>query len=678
MLANLANVYYATPGSATSAMRSAIDVLNEDLLEQNLQLAHQGKQIIGLLTMTVLRGNRLYLAQSGPLQAFLMQSGNVRHMFDPEDAGRGLGLSKIAQIRFYQSEISAGNRIMITPLPPQSWDIHSMRTHGSLPIGSFYQRLMALSGMELDAVLVEFKPGKGVVEAINPEDLPKPDETPDDAQVDIPQAEKELIIEEIVSAPPVEEEPELVEPISETISTAPLESPEEIRVPKPEKSVKERKPIGQVVLPVFRSIGRAIGNTYKSIAGTTNTAARRILPDESIFNISSSLMVLIAVAVPLVIIAIASVVYSQRGRIVLYEEYYSKANSAALQAIELNNPDDLRAGWQAVVDYIETAETYQETKDSSSLRNYAYSVLDDLESISRLEYSPAIIGGLPENIDIQKMIVTKTGDLYMLNGTEGNVLRATFTGQGFELDTDFICGPIPAPIIVGPLVDIDALPIGYTNGAAIQAMDSSGNILQCIPGGQPPLAFQLGPPDSYWGDPGGLTMNGYDLYVLDPETNAVWIYWAGGEYRDRPELYFGQEIPPMADVNDLAVNGLDLFLLHEDGHLTKCQYVDPVLGETKCTEPAIFNDLRPGREEGPFMMGATFNQMQFAPQPDPSIYLLDAEKDAIYHFSLRLAFQQQYRPLQTLSETPASAFAVGVNRLAFLAYGSEVYYAIIP
>ena len=73
-----------------------------------------------------------------------------------------------------------------------------------------------------------------------------------------------------------------------------------------------------------------------------------------------------------------------------------------------------------------------------------------------------------------------------------------------------------------------------------------------------------------------------------------------------------------------------------------------------------------------------FNQIQFTQPPDPSIYLLDPETQAIYHFSLRLTLQRQFRALEELPESPATAFSVSPNRSVFMAINDQVFVATLP
>ena len=135
----------------------------------------------------------------------------------------------------------------------------------------------------------------------------------------------------------------------------------------------------------------------------------------------------------------------------------------------------------------------------------------------------------------------------------------------------------------------------------------------------------------------------------------------------------------MQDVIDLAVNGSDLYLLHEDGHLTTCEYSGLAESPTRCEDPAIFSDPRPGRESGATLSDAVFNEILFSPPPDPSIFLLEPNTKTIYHFSVRLTLQRLYQAIDPLPDGLATAMAVDkINRNAFLAIGNQVYSAPLP
>jgi hypothetical protein len=394
-------------------------------------------------------------------------------------------------------------------------------------------------------------------------------------------------------------------------------------------------------------------------------------------------MAFIAIAVPLIIVTVASVVYFQRGRAIQFEAYFVQARQAALGTQNQTDAQVLREAWSSTLLWLDKAETYQTTADSQALRQQAQTALDGLEGISRLAYQPAILGGLASTVQVSRMIATNN-DLYMLDASNGRVIRASLTGRGFEVDPEFRCEPGPSgSTVIGPLLDIAPLPKGNEFKAAIMALDGNANLLYCIPG-EAPLSAPLAPPENNWGRIQAFTYDLSNLYVLDPQLNSVWVYAGGnGTFGDSPYSFFDEEAPPMADVIDLAVNNTDLYLLHADGHLTLCTLSYITTAPTRCSDPAPYTDARPGRPGTvPILPVANFQQILFTDPPDPSIYMLDPSSASIFHFSLRLNLQRQMRPTShpdtPLPNQPATAYAVSSNRSAFIAYGNQVYYTLIP
>ena len=100
-------------------------------------------------------------------------------------------------------------------------------------------------------------------------------------------------------------------------------------------------------------------------------------------------MAFIAVAVALIVASAGGMVYFQRGRAVQYQNYYEQALREAEHAVQQTNPLELRTAWEATLDYLDKAETYNTTPESSLLRVKAGEALDSLDGIVRLDFQPA-------------------------------------------------------------------------------------------------------------------------------------------------------------------------------------------------------------------------------------------------------------------------------------------------
>jgi hypothetical protein len=466
-------------------------------------------------------------------------------------------------------------------------------------------------------------------------------------------------------------------PDSTAVSTS-LPAGEKVAVPqKPPKMPRALPKIPLApILAVLGAFGRALSSTLGIIGRGLVGLLKNVLPDESVLRLPPSLIVFLAVAIPLLVSIVGGTVYVQRGRAAQHQNYYEQALTAAAQARAQTESDNIRAAWKITLDYLDQAEFYAVSDQSTALRGEATTALDLLDGIVRLDFQPAISGGLGDNIHITQMVATAS-DLYLLDSGQGTVKRAFLTGRGYEIDTSFICGPSFGETLIGKLVDITSLPSGFPDNATLLGMDEGANLTYCVPDGIQPANKQVAPPSTNFGEPVALTLDMGDLYILDPAVNAVWIY-RNQDTAQQPRFFFGNDIPPMQDVIDLAVNSDDLYLLHSDGHITTCIYSGFEGSPTRCEDPATYIDPRPGRQNGAVIPDALFNQIYFSPPPDPSMYMLDPGGQAIYHFSLRLAFQRQFRSIDPLPEGPATAFAVSPNRTIFLAIGNQVFYAALP
>jgi hypothetical protein len=217
--------------------------------------------------------------------------------------------------------------------------------------------------------------------------------------------------------------------------------------------------------------------------------------------------------------------------------------------------------------------------------------------------------------------------------------------------------------------------------ASVVGMDADGDLIFCAPE-MPAQAISLGnPANRELTNLTGFTLDFVDLYVLDSQGKAVWVY-ASGQYADEPSFYFDQDIPVSIEgMIDLEATTENLYLLHKDGHMVVC-YTGTMGSVTpsRCTDPVPFMDTRAGRENLPITDMLPYSQLQYSPPPDPSLYFLEPTAQATDRYSLHvLAFQKRFLPQNVLPGGEATAFFIdSVNRMIFLAVGNQVYYAGLP
>lgn len=670
LVEDMAKGYFRTQGTVTSALREQAERVNAYFLQKNQQAPQKGALAPTLLSILSLKETRATLGQCGPVQAFLL-SNEIQHFYDPQTAGRGLGLSQHTDIRFHQIELSPGDLVLLFPELPGGWGEKTLQDVRGQKLDTLRRRFLGEAGPDLQAVLLAVQAGEGLrvitrqemgepaVHSVRQTQKPSPiAQTRSWEAVEVPAEE----------APPVEEqalEGSRTPEINEIESTTTVETG---RIAESWKQISARgAQIGNHFLPPLRKF------------------LLRFLPEEPIFNLPPRTMGLIAFLVPMAVVILVSVIYLQFGRGQLYANYLVRAQSAAAVAAAAQDPQAVREAWEVVVFYAGRAVNYErDAQAASDLLAQAQTALDDLDFIKRIDFAQALLEPLPSDANITRMAANNTGDLFMLNETDGSILHAFATGNagpgGYQLDTEFHCEPGQyGEFIVSKLVDLALLPREAPNDWVLAAVDANGNIIYCAKNARPSHQV-LTPPDSQWGKPSAISIENGNLYMLDPLTNAVWIF-NGDDYSFAgavPHFFFGAEVPNLKMMEDIGIQGDSLFLINQDGHIAICEYSDDIENPTTCTDPAPYGDSRPGRHDGTTLPDAHFSQIQLTDAPLESLFMLDPVARSVYQFNLSLNLQRQFRAKTDLPEGLITAFAVSPQQSIFIALEDQIYFGYIP
>lgn len=695
-------IFYKTSGSVTAAMRRTHEELNKILLEIKTRYTPGSPQGLGWLSSLVLHRGQIYLAQSGPMSTYILRRGISEILSDNSMVVNGLGHGQDTQVNYLQVEAEPEDMLIMAALPSTLWRPEVFDELRNLDLTQITGLISRSLSPELNLVFIKVGPGDGriqLVSVVEEEDDERRKEIPaaviaanrvissgDQVVQDPGQLQEDGIkswtadlqeqsegnttpVQEIAG---VGDETAFHEPASQQLEESKIVD-ETGAVKKQPGSATKRS---FLVLLGFK-LSNA-GEHIKPLFRPFNAVWRALSPGEDFFHIPSATMALIALFVPILVVTAASIAYLQLGRKAQYDVLYSQAQSRAQQAEAQTDIQMQHLDWEEALQLLDQVETISITPESQALRAKVVNTLDKMDLVKRVDFQPAIIGGLPESARVTRMVVVDN-DLFMLDAQSGNVLRAQLTSQGYRLDTSFMCGANQKEeISSGGLVDIERWPNSYQPEAEIIAMDSAGTIQFCGTDQSPQVARLSPGALSPMNRLAGMTMSQGDLYVLDPQENAVWIYW-NGEYASEPQLFFDIEIPPLHDVVDLAVNNDELYLLHKDGSITLCVFSGLGVAPTRCSKPDYI-DYRPGRENTAMVMEQPFTQILFNPPPDPSLLLLNSGEGGIYHFSLRnLAYQKKYLSLIPMPDEEATAFAIDpIKRNFFEAQGEKVYYGVMP
>jgi hypothetical protein len=443
------------------------------------------------------------------------------------------------------------------------------------------------------------------------------------------------------------------------------------------------------------AFGRSIKITITSAVDAFRSFLAGILPrgvmqENERFSLPPSVLLGTAIAIPLLIVAVVAVMYFRKGYEMEFARLMQQARTEASVASAQTDPLQARQAWQQAFDTLQTASKYGTSEELITLQNHAARMLDDFDGITPLEFKPAVAGGLEEDTQIT-VLLAGDRELYALDGIHDRVLRLLLGQGGYQVDETFLCQSGEYPdITVDSLVDMVWVPdltVGTqtpssSHSGAVVVMDRQGTLLYCPPGGKA-MAGKLITPNSGWATPSSIDYYNGRLYVLDPESNGFWRYGMGENtgFDRTPTAYFSAGHPSMSDAIDFVVASGEVFFLHADGHITRCQY-DPLFqpeegdstGGILC-EDLSYNDTRPGRSVGPRVADALLNRIYYNEPPEPTLFFLDPLGRGAYRFSLALNFISRYRVTIAPEGHEATALAVGADKVLYIAIGNQIYYA---
>lgn len=704
VLSELGKKYYATPGSVTSAMKGVAEELNQYLLELNRVAAEKGRQGLGLFCQWVMREEQFYLALSGDVQACWINDQGTQILTPMDLTAKGLGLVRSAPVYFTQVGYQPNNTLIISGKSDPAWNQQTwMSLQGQGPEG-VRRRLSNQASADFDILIAQTRPGKGKIHILQsrPATLDEAEAQGEELKkaASLVPPESRKVLETNAAYPQDLSARDTQRPV--TVASAGKRDVSEEYLPQDYVPL-EKKPVpSDEELPEIQFLDNhvsvrekrapsKVGAALHTIAGSISTGFRRtmalfgqvlakLIPEDLFRTVPSSVMASMAIIIPLIVVTIASVAYFQLGKTAQYQIYYAQAEQTAIRAVEQSDLLDQRINWIAVLSLLDQAEKYQVTEQTQALRQQSQFALDNIDLVKRVDYQPAIEGGLPAEASISKMVVS-SGDLYLLDSKSGKVLRARPATQGYKLDSSFQCGPTTASVVsVSSLVDILAWPAGFEPAASILGVDRGGNLAFCQPG-SPITVIRLALPQSAVGSVKAFDISGNELFVISQGSRAIWAF-NQKTYDQAPRDYFTNDLekPDNLDTTrSFVVDRDDLYLLHSDGKLTYCSTVDIAGVPVRC-QPVNFVDMRPGRENLPMNTSTPLEQMMISSPPDPSLFFLEPANQSIYHFSLRsFVFQRHYLPRTPLSILPATAFTIyPERRTLFLAIGNEVYYGAIP
>lgn len=723
---NQAKLFYKASGSVTKAIRVFVDGLNRAILQSNSRFDEPETWQMASLCLGVIHADTLFIAQVGQSSTHVLRPEGDEQFFDPELDRRGLGVSTVVNLRYFQTSLQGNESLLFLPDPLSGSDGESQYETTSEPGAA--------------QAFVQIRPGKGSIEYKSLEDYqPEPQSelsvgeagVEETAVVDLPvedlEEEEVEFREELGEAETIPYVPSLAEDLfsqavllpddSEMIEDSSEMPTEEIFLEGslaeepvddlmlPENELEETEEIGIIVeqpkrepkrqpqreAPDFSHIREKALQGVASGAGWLRRAEEKaesvVSAGKKVDEFSNGMTtelspwakILIAVVVPLILVFVTSLIYFNRGEDHQYQYFLAQAQAAVANSPLMQTTELQRESWEQAMNWINQAAAYKESDEVKALRIQAQNALDNLDGAQRLQFVPAYAASLFPDLRIGAL-VSLNNDLYLLDKTSGSVKYMRLHSSGYELVPDFQCGPGRYEgAEVGKLVDMISVPLNNPAKQPILAIDNAGNFLYCGPTGTT-TAFSLQMPDLGWSSLSRIVFDSNRLYVLDPGNSALWVFRGMPDNFVEPaNPYFDDDSMHLSDVIDFEVEGEELFLLYRDGHSAHC-LSSFITGVTTCDDPYPYSNTE-GVDSDLDMEHLSFSRLSYSPPPDPSIYFMEPKKAQLYQFSLRLNLNKVLRFGSADGSLPggdATAFYVSPDRRVFLAFGNQLYHALLP
>jgi len=612
----LSSAYWNGPGGVTTALRLAIRVANDKLIELN-RGAPDAQRAEGSISCVVSNADSIVVAQAGPALAYARNQNGAFEPINPMDAASIIGETRNVDVYFSNFTSQVGDVFVIT---------------GANSCISVNQRLIEQCMARGEAKMVagylnaNVKQGRLVGVAIS---------------VDAASAFAAPRPEPVAAAPRA------------PLAMAAVSTPTARQTALPAKTAFEAEPVTQRMPSRTTSavretgkqamavMGENLGHAAKSIQRSLSTFGGALLPSEdseALGRVNENgkaitfVLAAIAVLLPIIVSVAVGTLYLQFSGEIDRQQLRKAAIEAVSLAEQSREPAAIKANWPAALVAI---RAFEEKNPGETIfedaRRKARTQLDELSKVKRVEavvLSPLEAG--------QHRIAASAFGVYVMNNTKGtgqyfvvNPDRTSINGKGFEMSA--------APAMSDAAIEMQDVAWATTTGAkwrtegAVIIGKKSLAEYSSATGQIAPLPM---PPDgitSLVQSQAGEIYNN-TVYVLDSGIGQIWrfrlsdINPSDGLVKTDP--YFGNGFDPLKQSVDLAIDGA-IYVLQRNGAVLKYFNRQP--------QPLAFSGV-PDPIEQPVALAAS--------GIDPSVgslFIADAGTGSIFEFTKAGQFVQQFR-----------------------------------
>ncbi len=684
LTAGLGRRFFAASGSVTAALRRAVLETNEQLLRHNLSIKRPHE---GALTCAVLHSEELYTLQVGEGLSFLGHNFGIERLpVAPPRTVMPLGRSAGLDIRFAYHRLQTGDMMLLAD-----------------------PRLAYLTGAALAPALVdsEIEGGLEALTTLLGNDTARlllvefADELPSTLPVTFQHSKKAT-----TSAPPAKPAAAPRPPPGPSPTAGPSSSGAPLRegmpraarpalspaaAPPPATALETTAAAGfdadpaDIAAPLEIGARRVASTSARGLSRLTAWLAEvlgrlRGAPSSEEPAIHWALPAMIAVVVPVLVAAVVTSVYLQRGGneqvAVIKQQMVQEmllAESAAGGTIEA------RGHYETVLLLSTEAEVLRPGDiEVARMRADAREALDRIDGVTRMTAEQFY--AYDEGVNLTGIALGPTeGGVAVLDGANNRVLLHATDDTFRDLTTEeptliAFNGQAVGTEVVGPIVDLLWLPgRAAETRDSVTMLDRTGVLFSHYTNLGDTRGIRLGN-SSAWREPVAMATYLDRLYVLDRGAGQIWKYFADQNYaqtEDDPAIFFSAQAGLDGAVDfDLYSEDGSLVVVYADGRV---RYYDTRSGRVQWDE----NTLQQSGLTTPLVAPVAVKMIGRG--LNASIFILDPGSSRLVQLSRGGTVLTQYRVLdQTGDEvlSRASDFAVtDAPQRVFIVAGNAIYAA---
>ncbi|GAB4467678.1 MAG: hypothetical protein Kow00124_00900 [Anaerolineae bacterium] len=648
LIETAATRYFKTSGSATSALRKAIQGLNESALKHNVR---QDEQLQVGLSCAILRGHELLIAVAGPARCMLISRGSVEWLPRDDELLDGispLGVYPDIDVRYYRREVSSGDFLILadSALSRLSGDTLRHAVHSG-EINDALNNLAGVAGDYASAEVIQFvSPTTEEVAALSPTTSPDRGTLPLDAAPASAAA--------LSSAAP------------DRAGGGEEAGAEEMAAPRPRRTRQN----------ALRGAGHRLMLGLAGMVDRLRTLLARMLPEQddatpfdNRFSLSPTMQLGIAISVAVLVALITTGVYSLRGQTSRYAQLVREAQDEIEMAqAAAGSQAEARPHWEYAIFLLgEAAKIRAPGEDVLALRDQALAALDAYDQVTRV--SPVLLREYEPGAYLRGPVVNGLS-LYLIDTTGDILYREDLDQEGTRLlnrEPQIIArqGELINNQVVGGLIDLVWMEDGGVPQRNVLATLTRNGLLITYSPSWDVTAAAL-PGFEAWQDPRAIAIYNRDLYVLDAGANEIWRYQADADsYSSTPQRYFTDVVPSLGDAIDLEIdsNG-NVYVLHSSGQVSKYFFGRP--------EPFEFQGLPQPilRPTALFLNLSLF---------DRAMFVADQGGGRLYSTSLTGTFLYNYKDTEDqIFDAISGVYNQDRPPYMYITAGSKLYYFARP